>query len=393
MTHTAERRLRIAIATLGRFHVLDLARELDALGHDVQFYSYVPKRRAMRFGLRARCHVALLPWLAPVLLLTRLLHRIGLPDAGDRIMHGAADRLVAIKLRPCDVFIGMSGIYLCAFRAARRRYNALLVLERGSLHIAAQRDILDRLRELNPRARGVSRRAVRRELAGYALADRIAVPSTHAEKSFLYHGIKPEKLFRNPYGVDLTMFRAHDAIAREPGLILFVGGWCLRKGADILTCAMHELAGRGFRLQHVGGISDAPVPTADWFSSTGSIDQSELPFWYQRASCLVLPSREDGFGLVLIQALACGCPVIGSDMTGARDLQLLTADGGSVKVVPTEDVQALSLTIESTATTMRARDGRSSVQHTILGWERYARRYSDMLHDELTCRAGTRAVK
>ena len=57
--------LRIAIATGGRFHVLDLARELDALGHEVQFYSYVPKARALQFGLPARCHVSLLPIMWP----------------------------------------------------------------------------------------------------------------------------------------------------------------------------------------------------------------------------------------------------------------------------------------------------------------------------------------
>jgi hypothetical protein len=44
-------RLRVAIATAGRFHVLDLARELNALGYAVDFYSYVPKTRALRFGL------------------------------------------------------------------------------------------------------------------------------------------------------------------------------------------------------------------------------------------------------------------------------------------------------------------------------------------------------
>lgn len=154
MSRGADRPLRIAIATLGRFHVLDLARELDALGHQVRFYSYVPKRRAMRFGLPARCHVALLPWLAPVLLLARLLRRLGWHDAGDSIIHRAADRLVTWKLAPCGVFIGLSGIYLQAFHMARRRHGAMLVLERGSVHIEAQRDILDRLRDMNPDADG-----------------------------------------------------------------------------------------------------------------------------------------------------------------------------------------------------------------------------------------------
>ena len=53
------RRIRIAIATAGRFHVLDLARELNALGYAVDFYSYVPKSRAVRFGLPSACHRSL----------------------------------------------------------------------------------------------------------------------------------------------------------------------------------------------------------------------------------------------------------------------------------------------------------------------------------------------
>jgi hypothetical protein len=47
--------LRVAIATAGRFHVLDLPRELTGLGYALDFYSYVPKLRAVRFGLPSAC--------------------------------------------------------------------------------------------------------------------------------------------------------------------------------------------------------------------------------------------------------------------------------------------------------------------------------------------------
>src|ERR1700730_4293441 len=46
--------LSVGIATSGRFHLLDLARELDSLGVNVRFYSYVSKRRAKSFGLPGR---------------------------------------------------------------------------------------------------------------------------------------------------------------------------------------------------------------------------------------------------------------------------------------------------------------------------------------------------
>src|SRR5579863_6657623 len=69
-------RLRVGIATSGRFHLLDLARELDALGVDVCFYSYVPRKRAARFGLPSRCHVSLLASLFPLVALERLVPRL-----------------------------------------------------------------------------------------------------------------------------------------------------------------------------------------------------------------------------------------------------------------------------------------------------------------------------
>ena len=44
--------MKITIAASHRFHLLDLARELASLGHEVRFYSYVPTKRAMKFGLK-----------------------------------------------------------------------------------------------------------------------------------------------------------------------------------------------------------------------------------------------------------------------------------------------------------------------------------------------------
>lgn len=50
---------KINILSPGRFHVLDLARELDKNGFDVKFYSFVPTKRAMRFGLPKHCSASI----------------------------------------------------------------------------------------------------------------------------------------------------------------------------------------------------------------------------------------------------------------------------------------------------------------------------------------------
>src|SRR5262249_8146159 len=106
-----KRQLKIAIATAGRFHVLDLARELQALGHNVRLYSYVPLAQARRFGLPDKCHVSLLPLVFPVVAWQRLLPRL-MPQTHESLLYLLLNRAVITRLSPCDVFICMSGIYL-----------------------------------------------------------------------------------------------------------------------------------------------------------------------------------------------------------------------------------------------------------------------------------------
>ncbi len=377
-TATPSRGLRIAIATLGRFHVLDLARELDALGHDVRFYSYVPRRRACKFGLPAHCHVALLPWLAPLVALGKLMRRMGLGASANTLLHLFADRLVAWKLKPCDVFIGMSGIYLKAPEAARRKYAARIIVERGSVHIDEQKAILSKIRATHADVGRISASDQRRERAAYALADRIVIPSMHVEDSFLRHGIERTRLYRNPYGVDLSMFKCDQGTTVDPKLILFAGTWCYRKGVDTLVAAMATLAPEGFQLYHVGPLEDAPLPKAEWFHHVGKVDQSELAAWYGRARCMVLPSREEGLALVQVQALACGCPVVGSSMSGAADLATMIPDGSLVQVVPVDDSRALADAIRQSPLS-RAGAGTFDELATTLSWSSYARRYGNLL--------------
>ncbi len=196
--------LRIAIAAAGRFHVLDLARELHASRAPRQVLLLsCRKARARSFALPAECVVSLLPFAMPALAWQRLAPGF-LPRLRERMMYAALNYAAILRLRRCDVFICMSGIYLEAARFARWRYGARIWLERGSRHILSQLRILAEI----DGAEQPSRFTVRRELAGYEMADRIVVPSVHAEESFATVPDLRSKLFRNPYGVDLGMFPA-----------------------------------------------------------------------------------------------------------------------------------------------------------------------------------------
>ena len=119
----------------------------------------------------------------------------------------------------------MSGLILEAAETAKSRYGTRIYLERGSHHILAQQENL-----AAASARQPSQMAIERKLAGYALADRIVVPSGHVRDSFRRDPVAQAKLFENPYGVDLAMFPTAPVPANIEPTVLFVGSWIRRTG-------------------------------------------------------------------------------------------------------------------------------------------------------------------
>ena len=369
--------MRIAIATAGLFHVLDLARELAELGHDVRFYSYVPRKRARRFGLPRNCHVALLPFAAPIVawqyLAPRLLSRLR-----ERLLYAVLNAVVILRLQPCDVFICMSGIYLEAARYAKGRYKSAIWLHRGSQHILAQDEILAAI----PGAERPTEHTIRRECEGYALADRVVIPSRHVQQSFLRDPNAYEKLFLNPYGVDIRMFPERPrSPPHTPIISLFVGIWCLRKGCDLLLEAIRSSG--GIRLIHVGSIGDLDFPTSDErFVHLNHVNQDALTDHYAAADLVVLPSREDGFGVVLSQALATGLPIICTDRTGGADLAQNPALAERVTVVKAGDIGALTAALiawRDRLATGEVPARLCEADRQLLSWKGYGRRH----HEEL----------
>lgn len=367
--------MRIAVASLGRFHVLDLARELDALGEKVQFYSYVPRKRAKRFGLPTHCSRGLFLAVAPLLAWQHKAPNLW-PLAQERAMAHVLDFAVTTRLEPCDVFICMSGMYLDAARHAKDRYGARVYLERGSQHIVAQRKILDQLGA----ARKPSDFMVTRELAGYELADRIAVPSTPVVQSFLVEA--PDlrhKLFVNPYGVDLQLFPQREHPRKEgPPRVLFVGGWSLRKGTDILEKAIRALP--GVHLTHVGGIVDRPFPYDDvQFTHVGTVPQWHLKEYYANADVMVLASREEGLALVQLQALASGLALVCTTRTGGADLRLTPELTQRISVVPPDDADALAQALSAALDRQHDWTPLPQADRAQLSWSAYGTRYRQEL--------------
>jgi glycosyltransferase involved in cell wall biosynthesis len=131
--------------------------------------------------------------------------------------------------------------------------------------------------------------------------------------------------FSIPYHCALDAFLAEPRPLRSDGdvVFLFCGQMIARKGLDILLNAFREL-GTHARLLLVGREADlsallAPLPSAvrDRITYAGFQPPEELPRFFAKADVFVLPSRYDGWGVVVNQALGAGLPILCSDQVGA----------------------------------------------------------------------------
>jgi glycosyltransferase involved in cell wall biosynthesis len=316
-------------------------------------------------------------WFAPALIR---------PSTGEWFLYKSLNQAVIMRLRTCDLFIGMSGIYLEAARFARRRFGAAIWLERGSQHILSQDEILA------TGARRPSALAIDRELAGYALADRIVIPSLHVAESFCRDSAAHAKLFMNPYGVDLEMFPSAQQHHSDKALsLLFVGTWSLQKGCDLLVAAVERSP--GVRLVHVGSLgSDLAFPIDDpRFVHINSVPQPQLRRFYSGADAFILASRQEGLAVVLAQALASGLPVICTDRTGGADLAHTPTLARRINVVPNDNLASLVAAISELRS--RLKTGKyftplTDEDRETLSWAAYGRRYAERIATDFPENAG-----
>jgi len=198
----------------------------------------------------------------------------------------------------------------------------------------------------------------------------IAATEIEQEQLLHYYAADPEKISVVPPGVDLTRFypipqdeaKAVIGIPPNEKVILFVGRIEPLKGIDnllksiaflrqsnVLTTCPHYVA-------IIGGDPDKPrelldqemrhlqdlnqrLGLDDMVVFLGKKAQDSLPYYYSASEVVVMPSHYESFGMVALEAMACGTPVIATRVGG---LQLLVNDGVTGLSVPDDDPQALA---------------------------------------------------
>ncbi len=333
--------MKITISVGGRFHAFNLAQQLFKRGHLERLITSYPKFETVKYGIpREKIRSVLfkeIVWRAWGRV-PESIKKIGDPNY---LVSNSFDYIASKYAGRPDIFVGWSSFSLSSLRNSKK-VGSLIVIDHGSAHPIYQSELLKEEYE----SLGLCPQIMHPKLLGKMLkefeeADYIAIPSIYSKKTFLDNNIPEEKLLHVPYGVSLAEFKElpkSDNIFR----VVFAGGISIRKGVHYLLKAFSELNLPNSELILVGTVepemSTFLKKYEGHYKLIGHVNQKTLHEYYSNSSVFVLNSIEEGFGMVIIQAMACGLPVIATINTGGPDI---INDGVEGFIIPIRDVEKL----------------------------------------------------
>lgn len=311
------------IASIGRYHFFEQAQALAHLGALDGVVTDYPRRRLLAAGLPAdRLYAA--PWLAA----TRLL-------APSARTYSLAGKLLAHALPGADELVKINSAFAREAIAAGRR----VIVDHGSLHEAENAAYFAAQGGEFP---GNHRHSwlIEREQEEFARAHGVLVLSELAKRSLIAGGVAPEKILVCAPGVDPERFHRSPDVGVRPYRVVLVSSLTRNKGLHILLAAWRRLALPDAELWLIGA---GGCEAAANVRIIGPVPQGDLPGLLSQCDLFVLPSLADGFGLVVLQAMACELPVIVSDRAGGSEVVAGEEFGG---VAPAGDAEALADSME-----------------------------------------------
>jgi glycosyltransferase involved in cell wall biosynthesis len=260
------------------------------------------------------------------------------------------DRAASRELERCDLCIGWTQVSLQTLRHAVR-LGVPTLLEHPMVHVASwQRLMTEEIARSGDHRGGYFAQfpdaLVARMNAEYQVAQHISVLSSFARSSFLAEGVDPGLVLTVPLGVDTQAFSPGPPPG-GPFRVLYVGRLEILKGVQYLLDAFARLP-KEAELSLVGAVMPemkpllARQPNPRW-RTRPPVARAELPRIYREADVVVFPTVNDAFGLVILEAMACGVPVIATEHSGARDI---ITDGVDGFIVPARDPAAIAERLE-----------------------------------------------
>jgi len=312
----------------------------------------------------------------------KLLHKAGMgAEAMYLWRNGWFQRLVpAAAIRASAAVVGFdSSAWLLARRS--RECGKPFLLDRTTIHRRARARIRGKEPMLLDTGKTRSDRLTEEvEKEEMERADRIVVASRFARDSLVEGGVPAEKISVIPYGVDADRFTPGNSSGKAR--FLFVGNLTPAKGIHTLLAAWSQLKPHAAELWLVGPGDREIMEQARAMPGVvvfGKLGAERLREVFRQASVFVFPTFFDGFGLVLLEALASGLPIITSPSCAGPEL-VAEAGAGEIREAGNAAAwaEALSGVMEHPAqwASRRAAARETAVRYS---WEAYARRWAGLL--------------
>lgn len=342
--------MKVVIAAGGKFHASNLAQQLNKYGYLKKILTNdFEQNENFRISNQHINNYKFGNFLDHIYFKFRLSYLIELSswysfkdDLFDRWLDSQLQNIGDI-----DIFVGWVSYWLKSLSSIKKT-GSKIVAEVGSWHVLEQQKILEE--EFNLAGINFSplnKKNVEKILQEYEAADYVMVPAQHVRQSFMRQGFSSKKILYVPYGVNFEKFSRKLTIKPDKFRVIFVGQLSLQKGVQYLIKAWEKLnlPKDKTELLLVGNRQkcfDKVLKTLNVLHNVcfcGAVSQIKLKTFYDNSSLFVLPSIQDGFGMVISEAMATGLPVICTTNTGGEELIKKDKEGF---ILPIRDVDALA---------------------------------------------------
>lgn len=314
----------------GSFHVQMLSNKLDNLGHDVRVYSSTPKFKFKDNFIKNK--ITYVPMFFQAI---KKLFGFNLKPWMKYFDQYMFDKITSLIMRDADIVYGFA---FCSLACGKRikKIGGDFYLDRACPHINFQNSILQNESEKT----GIpfiasDMKTILRGIEEYDLADKIITPSTYSKKSFLDERFNEKKIFIAPL---IGKNRASDFKKRilnnkDSITFAFVGENILRKGL-IYVLEAWKLLDNNHNNKLIIRSNNNNIYTNKLIMNLLNQKGIEIKEYYddindfyKEVDVLCLPSIDEGFGMVVLEAMSNGIPAIISKNVGASDLLKDKEDG------------------------------------------------------------------
>lgn len=314
--------MKINIVVGGRFHSGQLYHAFKKNGHDVKIYCTSPKRFFKGIDNK---DIIFIP--KPFQIIQKISKR-RMPKICHEFDKVFFEMICSIIIRPCDILWGFNGDSLKVARKLKKQ-NIKFILDRACPHIEYQNNILtNESKNIGYPYSKFTENSIKKYVKEYELADMIVVPSEYSASSFEdKHYFSKVRILPLDSNISRKSFVPNDQklIGDKKKLrIGVVGGSFLRKGIIYLLRALNSIKEDNIQL-----LIRAPqkniLSHEESLNLCKNLDVKFVPYlqnlndFYKSIDLFILPSIDEGFGMVVFEALMNEVAVIASDHVGSID--------------------------------------------------------------------------